>query len=77
MTIYTIETRIILKDEIATDDEAKMQIATVLHLLRLCVEEGSLAIDGVELGLLRDDKTVDLPTEAMDLLHPDQLRKEN
>jgi len=75
VTEYIIEMRMKLKPEIGTDEEAKLQIATLLHVIKLCVEETSMSIDDIEIGLLRDNESVDLPVDDLDLLHP-ELRKD-
>jgi hypothetical protein len=61
MTTYTIETRLILKEEVDNDEHAKMQVATLLMLYKIGVEENQLAISDIEMGLLRDEQPIDLP----------------
>ena len=59
MTEYIVETRIHLN--VDNDEDAKLQIATLLALYRTGVEEGALLMSDIEMGLLRDDEPVDLP----------------
>lgn len=68
MPEYIIHTRIHCSLE--DDDEAKLQVANLLVLYKIAVEESNLQIDGVELGLLRDGQPVELPTDQSELLKP-------
>jgi hypothetical protein len=72
MTEYIVETRIFIKAE--DDEQAKLQIATLLGLYKLGGEDGVLKIRGIEMGLLRDNKSVDLPIDNVHQLYP---RREN
>lgn len=65
---YIIETRVHLT--VADDEEAKLQIATMLGLYKIAVEEGAFKITDIELGLLRDGEPVPLPLSNVHLLHP-------
>lgn len=72
MTEYIVETRIFIKAE--DDEQAKLQIAALLGLYKLGGKDGVLMIRDIEMGLLRDNESVELPIDNVHQLYP---RKEN
>jgi len=72
MAEYIAETRIHL--DVDNDEDGKRQIAILLALYRIGVEEGQLKMSDLEIGLLRDNQPVDLPVEG---LPPNDNEKEH